>query len=35
MNGTDTIRFGVYKFDEVRGNMIFGFVFSDNESPFC
>lgn len=34
-NGKDTFRFGVYKFDEVRGNLIFGFVFIDNESVFC
>lgn len=34
-NGTDTLRFGVYKFDEVRGNLILGFVHIDDESPFC
>ncbi len=34
-NGTDTFRFGVYKFDEVRGNLILGFVHIDDESPFC
>ena len=31
-NGKDTFRFGVYKFDEVRGNLIFGFVYIDDES---
>ncbi len=34
-NGKDTFRFGVYKFDEVRGNLILGFVHIDDESPFC
>lgn len=33
--GKDTFRFGVYKFDEVRGNLILGFVAIDDESPFC
>ncbi len=33
-NGTDPIRFGVYKFDEVRGNLILGFVFIDDDSLF-
>ena len=35
MHGKDTIRFGVYKFDEVRGNIILGFVLNDDKSPFC
>jgi len=32
--GTDSFRFGVYKFDEVRGNLILGFVFADDDSLF-
>jgi len=35
MHGKDCIRFGVYKFDEVRGNLILGFVLNDDKSPFC
>jgi len=27
-------KFGVYKFDEVRGNLILGFVYVDANSPF-
>ncbi len=34
-HGKDIFGFGVYKFDEVRGNLILGFVFINNESPFC
>jgi len=33
--GKDTFRFGVYKFDVVRGNLILGFVFLDDESIIC
>ena len=29
-----TVRFGVYSFDEVRGNMILGFVQKDDDCPF-